>query len=131
MSLFIEKIGLLLKVAGLGAFKITPATIRFALFTFPVALVKFLGLQTWDLGLFLGNILTPQRKKGSVVAPGKPGHGGVWPEFIPPTKTDARSPCPYLSELHTFFTIRRKDTSSIQLTITPLLSIYLHLRRHG
>lgn len=104
MSLLVEKIGLFFKVAGWSAVKITPAILVSVFYKFPVGFLKFAAIQGWDLGLFLGNILTPQRKKGSVVKAGHPGHGGVWPEFVAPTKGDSRSPCPYLSEY--FFFLR-------------------------
>ncbi|KAF9519305.1 hypothetical protein BS47DRAFT_1324593 [Hydnum rufescens UP504] len=44
-------------------------------------------------------MLTPRLKKGSVVKEGKPGHNGLWPEFIPPKATDSRSPCPGLNAM--------------------------------
>lgn len=96
--LIVSKLGLFAKVSGWTIWELTPALLKAVLYKFPVALVKFIALQGWDIGLFLGNIFTPQLKKGSVIKPGVAGHGGVWPPFVPPTATDSRSPCPYLSE---------------------------------
>lgn len=59
----------------------------------------------WDVGLFAINMVTPQLKKGSVVAPGKPGYQGIWPPFVKPSESDSRSPCPYLSALFVTFLI--------------------------
>lgn len=57
------------------------------------------GLMLWDIGLTLINTLTPKKKVGHVVAEGKPGHKGIWPEYIPPKEGDSRSSCPALNAL--------------------------------
>ena len=67
---------------------------------------------TWDISLFLLNLVSFKRKVGKVTLEGNPGFGGKWPEYIPPTETDSRSACPALnamanhgtySSLFTFF----------------------------
>ncbi|THH09015.1 heme-thiolate peroxidase [Phellinidium pouzarii] len=58
-----------------------------------------IGIFTWDFGLFLLNLVSFKRKVGKVTLSGVPGHGGVWPEYIPPTETDSRSACPMLNAL--------------------------------
>ncbi|KAJ5622995.1 hypothetical protein N7490_011600 [Penicillium lividum] len=46
----------------------------------------------------IANIFRPSRRVGSVVPPGHPGHGGIWPKFVPPTnEKESRSPCPALN----------------------------------
>ncbi|KAF8323786.1 Cloroperoxidase [Clavulina sp. PMI_390] len=99
MSLLVEKTGLFFKVAGWATFKLVPALVVVTFFKFPWAVLKFLALHGRDGGRFLGNIFTPQLKKGNVVKMGKAGHGGVWPPFVAPGKTDSRSPCPYLNAM--------------------------------
>ncbi len=77
--------------------KLVPAL----LLTLPKAsstLAYKLGLHAWDAALLLGNSLTPQLKRGTVVKPSKPGYKGFWPPFIEPTESDSRAPCPGLSE---------------------------------
>ncbi|KIO33542.1 hypothetical protein M407DRAFT_185850 [Tulasnella calospora MUT 4182] len=39
------------------------------------------------------------RRPGMVIAQGKPGFGGMWPEYIAPSASDSRSPCPGLNAL--------------------------------
>jgi hypothetical protein len=53
----------------------------------------------WDNVLFVVNLLTPSLKPGHVVPRGCPGHGGEWPEFVPPKDGDSRSACPALNAL--------------------------------
>jgi len=62
-------------------------------------LLVFLGLLIWDLGLSLSNVVTPLRKKGSVVKEGKAGYKQIWPEYIPRQAGDSRAPCPGLNAL--------------------------------
>jgi len=99
MILFIEKVGLFLKVVSWSAVKFTPGLFYFVLFKFPWKLLKLIGLQSLDFNRFLGNIFTPRKSKGSVVKPGKPGHLGHWPPYVAPGKTDSRAPCPYLNAM--------------------------------
>ena len=54
---------------------------------------------TWDISLFLLNLVSFKRKVGKVVLQGTPGFGGQWPEYIPPKDTDSRSACPALNAL--------------------------------
>ena len=93
----LEKFIQLLKVTILSAIKF-PLAALYSAITFPWKFINFLDLQIWDTVLFIGNLVTPLRSKGHVVKAGKPGHGGVWPPFVPPTKDDSRAPCPYLSK---------------------------------
>ena len=58
-----------------------------------------LRVLVWDSGLAIFNLLTPNFKEGHVIPEGRPGAGGVWPEYVPPSKTDSRSPCPALNLL--------------------------------
>lgn len=98
--LIVSKLGLFLKVAGWAPIALTPKLLKALLYTGPVTLAKFVAVHTlWDTALFLGNILTPQLKKGSVVKPGVNGHGGIWTDFQAPKPGDARSPCPYLNAM--------------------------------
>ena len=93
----LEKFIQLLKVTILSAIKL-PLAALYSAITFPWKFINFLDLQIWDTVLYIGNLVTPLRAKGHVVKAGKPGHGGVWPPFVPPTKDDSRAPCPYLSK---------------------------------
>ncbi|KAG8876294.1 hypothetical protein FRB98_007379 [Tulasnella sp. 332] len=52
-----------------------------------------------DTFYLLAGYLLPYRPKGRVIPPGKPGHAGLWPQYIPPTPTDSRGPCPGLNSL--------------------------------
>jgi hypothetical protein len=54
---------------------------------------------SWDNLLFVCNLLTPSIKPGHIVPHGTPGHGGNWPEFVPPKDGDSRSCCPALNAL--------------------------------
>lgn len=99
MSLLIQRTAQIFKVGALVIIKVIPAVL-FAPLKLPGTIVSFVALHTWDLGLFLGNLLTPQLKKGNVVKPGVKGHGGLWPAYVKPNpKTDSRSPCPYLNAM--------------------------------
>ena len=53
----------------------------------------------WDLVLTLANFIVPNRKIGHVTPEGKPGAGGKWPEYIPPTDSDSRCSCPALNAM--------------------------------
>ena len=74
---------------------------------------------TWDALLELGNQVRPKRKVGHMVAEGHPGHGGKWPEFIPPKDGDSRCACPALNALanhgagHTY-RAQRSQANSVQ-----------------
>jgi len=57
------------------------------------------SLFLYDTLLTFLNILLPNFKRGAVIASGFPGHGGIWPAFVPPLPTDSRSPCPALNAL--------------------------------
>ncbi|KAJ7437208.1 Chloroperoxidase [Mycena galericulata] len=52
---------------------------------------------TWDAWLTVVNLLTPNKKIGSIVPQGTPGFGGKWPEYVPPTEGDSRCACPALN----------------------------------
>jgi hypothetical protein len=54
---------------------------------------------TWDALLALVNVVTPNKKLGTVVPHGLPGAGGKWPEFVAPKEGDSRSCCPALNAL--------------------------------
>ncbi|KAJ5917229.1 hypothetical protein N7466_010783 [Penicillium verhagenii] len=57
-------------------------------------------LQTYDFLIFLVSFVIPNRRKGKVIATGRPGHQGNWPKYIPPVQgLDSRSPCPGLNTL--------------------------------
>ncbi|KZV72559.1 Cloroperoxidase [Peniophora sp. CONT] len=56
-------------------------------------------LFSWDAMLVLGNLLTPKLAEGKVIASGKPGAGGAWPEYIPPTEDASRCSCPALNAM--------------------------------
>jgi len=53
----------------------------------------------WDIGLTLINTVTSNKKVGHFVPEGKPGHKGIWPEYIPPKEGDSRCACPALNAL--------------------------------
>lgn len=48
------------------------------------------ALLLWDIGLTIVNLVAPKKKIGSVVPEGKPGHKGIWPEYIAPKQSDSR-----------------------------------------
>ena len=58
-----------------------------------------LSVIVWDNGIALLNWITPKLKEGSVVPAGCAGHGGKWPEYVPPTEGDSRSACPMLNAM--------------------------------
>ncbi|SJL10077.1 uncharacterized protein ARMOST_13459 [Armillaria ostoyae] len=58
-----------------------------------------LYILTWDVGLSVFNLLTPNLKPGHVVPEGHPGAGGSWPEYIAPTEGDSRCSCPALNAM--------------------------------
>jgi len=58
-----------------------------------------LGVFTWDFGLTLYNLVTPNLKAGHVTPKGHPGAGGKWPEYISPTDGDSRCSCPGLNAM--------------------------------
>jgi len=58
-----------------------------------------LGIFTWDFGLMLYNLVTPNLKEGHVTPQGHPGAGGKWPEYIPPQDGDSRCSCPALNAM--------------------------------
>ncbi|KAI0034800.1 Cloroperoxidase [Vararia minispora EC-137] len=59
----------------------------------------FTWLMGWDFSLFILNIVTPKRPEGKVVYQGNDGHGGIWPEYIPPAKGASRCSCPALNAM--------------------------------
>lgn len=61
--------------------------------------VVSLSVIAIDNGLFILNLLTPKLKEGEVVPRGAAGHHLSWPEYVPPTETDSRSPCPMLNAM--------------------------------
>lgn len=97
MSVALRNLRVLLTATGLLIIKGPPKLIS-GTFSTLKGLVGFLALISVDAIIFTGNLLLPQIKKGTVVAPGKPGYKGIWPEFVAPNSNfDSRSPCPYLS----------------------------------
>ena len=58
-----------------------------------------LAVMAWDNVIQLFNFVTPSLKEGSVVPEGAPGHGGKWPEYVPPKEGDSRSACPMLNAM--------------------------------
>lgn len=58
-----------------------------------------LAVMAWDNALFLLNFISPKSKEGSVVPAGAPGHGGKWPQYVPPKEGDSRSACPMLNAM--------------------------------
>lgn len=58
-----------------------------------------LAVMAWDNALALLNLVTPKFAEGSVVPAGAPGHGGKWPEYVPPKEGDSRSACPMLNAM--------------------------------
>jgi hypothetical protein len=62
-------------------------------------LFVFVFVVSWDTALFFLNLLLPKYKLGHVVPKGAPGHGGQWPEYVPPKDGDSRSPCPMLNAM--------------------------------
>ena len=61
--------------------------------------VFFISLLLWDFSLVIVNTLTFKRRVGHVTPKGKPGEGGVWPEYIPPRQGDSRCACPALNAM--------------------------------
>ncbi|KAH8990843.1 Cloroperoxidase [Lactarius akahatsu] len=61
--------------------------------------VFFVGLLSWDFSLSIINTFTFKRKIGQVTPKGKPGEGGIWPEYIPPREGDSRCSCPGLNAM--------------------------------
>ena len=57
------------------------------------------SLYLWDILLVLFNLITPDYKAGQVIPEGKPGHGRLWPKYVPPAEGDSRSPCPGLNAM--------------------------------
>jgi hypothetical protein len=58
-----------------------------------------LRVFTWDGGLTIFNLLTPNFREGHMIPEGRPGAGGVWPEYVPPKDSDSRCACPALNAL--------------------------------
>ncbi|KAK0223646.1 Chloroperoxidase [Armillaria fumosa] len=56
-------------------------------------------ILTWDVGLSVFNLLTPNLKPGHVVPEGHPGAGGSWPEYVAPKDGDSRCSCPALNAM--------------------------------
>ena len=59
----------------------------------------FIGLLLWDFSLVIVNTLTFKRRVGHVTPKGKPGEGGVWPEYTSPRQGDSRCSCPALNAM--------------------------------
>lgn len=59
----------------------------------------YVGLVSWDFSLAMINIFTFKRRIGQVTPKGKPGEGGIWPEYIPPRDGDSRCSCPALNAM--------------------------------
>ena len=58
-----------------------------------------LYILTWDVGLSVINLFTPNLKPGHVVPEGHPGAGGSWPEYVAPKDGDSRCSCPALNAM--------------------------------
>ena len=56
-------------------------------------------LFSWDAVLVLGNLFTPKLAEGKVIAAGKPGSGGHWPDYQPPAEGASRCSCPALNAM--------------------------------
>ncbi|KAJ7748406.1 Chloroperoxidase [Mycena metata] len=69
------------------------------LFTGAGKLLENVYIFSWDVCLTLLNLVTPNKKVGSVIPHGSPGAGGKWPEFVPPGEGDSRSCCPALNAM--------------------------------
>lgn len=64
-----------------------------------VGQLRTLFVLGWDTLLQVGNAVTFNKSSDLVIAEGKPGWGGLWPAYEPPTKKDSRSPCPALNAM--------------------------------
>jgi len=62
-------------------------------------LLTFIVFFIWDTTLFFLNLILPKYKPGTFIPPGKPGHDGNWPEFVPPKEGDSRSACPMINAM--------------------------------
>ncbi|KAJ3560884.1 heme-thiolate peroxidase [Leucocoprinus birnbaumii] len=62
-------------------------------------LVHDLVFLTWDTGVTVLNVMTPNKGKGHVVSEGHAGYRGHWPEYIPPKEGDSRCACPALNAM--------------------------------
>ncbi|EJU01024.1 heme-thiolate peroxidase [Dacryopinax primogenitus] len=71
---------------------------------------------TWDTTLVLLNTISFPKRKGKLIAPGKLGHGGNWPEWHPPVEGDSRSPCPALNAMANHGILPR-DGKNIPFTV--------------
>ncbi|EIN04232.1 heme-thiolate peroxidase [Punctularia strigosozonata HHB-11173 SS5] len=76
----------------------TPRLLK-ALFETLSGQVTVLAVVLWDLGLCLANIVLPSTPRGKLYPAGALGHGGKWPEYIPPGEGDSRSACPMLNAM--------------------------------
>lgn len=52
-----------------------------------------------DAGCTFLNLITPNRKPGSVTPHGSLGADGKWPEFVPAREGDSRCSCPALNAM--------------------------------
>jgi len=87
-----------LSVAGTVLVK-TPGALLGGLWSLLRTVGGLTAISLWDTVLVLINTFTFKKKVGSVIPQGLPGHGGVWPGFVPPTSSDSRSPCPVLNAM--------------------------------
>lgn len=53
----------------------------------------------WDNTCAVLNLILPKLEPGHVVPVGAPGHGGTWPQYVPPRQGDSRSACPMLNAM--------------------------------
>ncbi|KAI5899704.1 Cloroperoxidase [Schizophyllum commune H4-8] len=65
-------------------------------FEFLLACVKTI---LWDIYLTIANKLTPDAQPGRLIPAGRPGAGGKWPKFVPPSPGDSRCSCPALNAM--------------------------------
>ncbi|KAF9453352.1 Cloroperoxidase [Macrolepiota fuliginosa MF-IS2] len=80
-----------------------------------------IAVFTWDVGLSVINLVTPNRREGHVTPEGYPGFGGQWPEYVPPSEGDSRCCCPGLNSMANHGIISR-DGKNIQFKdLNPLI----------
>lgn len=81
----------------------TPSKIISTTLTVVKTLTGLTLLNALDFVIFTLNLFLPRKAKGSVVAKGDAGYGGIWPAFVAPSPGDSRSPCPYLSAFFSLY----------------------------
>jgi hypothetical protein len=69
------------------------------IFSFTKGVFREINFRVRDFGYLVLGYGLPYRPVGKVILPGRPGHAGIWPTYVPPGPTDSRSPCPGLNAL--------------------------------